>query len=199
MDLLLPGINQRLDGNKHATSDMHTYLKGDLQTVIAQNGQMSMKIIEVTVKNSVSSTFSKLGRCMATLDANMESKNEDIGNESNISEEESSPTNLPSPSLETEDEVHCVPSKFVSVQSMVAHWETYVNEIEKIHSHKWRRHLSKGETKRFTRMKRIGKAFKAEVAKGLDNYAWAHCIPYSFPSMHMLCVSVESIQPTYVG
>ena len=167
MDLLLPGINQRLDGNKHATSDMHTDLKGDLQTVIAQNDQVSMENIEVTVKSSVNSTFEKLEQCMATLDANMESNNEDIGNKSNIFEEKSSPTNLPSPSLETEDEVYYVPSKFVSAQLMVAHWEKYVNKMKKVHSHKWRSHLSKGETKRFTRMKRVVKVFKAEVEKGL--------------------------------
>ena len=94
---------------------MHTYLKDDLQTMIVQNGQMSMEHIEVTVKNSVNFTFSKFERCMATLDANMESNKEDIGNEINISEEESSPTNLPSRSLETKDEVYYVPSKFVSV------------------------------------------------------------------------------------
>ena len=30
LDIVLPGVNQRLDDNKHATSDMHKDLKGNL-------------------------------------------------------------------------------------------------------------------------------------------------------------------------
>ena len=43
-----------------------------------------------------------------------------------------------------------------------------MNELEKSNKYKWRIHLSIGERKRFTRMKRVGMAFKAELEKGLD-------------------------------
>ena len=169
LDIVLPGVNQRLDDNKHATSNMHKDLKGDLQTVIAHNIEVSMNKIEDTVKNTVNSTFAKLGRCMATLDS--KGDDEDMEDNLNTAEEEPSPSppSQPSPSIATpmRDGLYSVPSKFISVQSMVVHWETYAKEMEKANGHKWRHHLTKSDTKRFTRMKRIVTAFKKEVTKGL--------------------------------
>ena len=79
-------------------------------------------------------------------------------------------SNPPSPSLnvETGDVLYSVPSKFISVIPILAHWDTHVEELEKVNSFKWRIHLNTGERKRFTRMKRVGMAFKAELEKGLD-------------------------------
>ena len=166
LDTLLPGVNQRLDNNANATSDMHVDLKSDLKTVIAQNEDMSMDKIEDTVMNSVNSVFGKLGRCMAGFDDVEKSDEEYLQQE--IQQTRNPPSPSPYTNVQTGDVPYSVPSKFVSVVSILAHWDTDVEELERANSYKWRIHLTKGERKRFTRMKRVVMGFKAEVKKGLD-------------------------------
>ena len=47
---------------------MYTYLNIDLNTVIAQNEEISLGKLEDTVMNSVSFVFGKLGRCMVNFE-----------------------------------------------------------------------------------------------------------------------------------
>ena len=61
------------------------------------------------------------------------------------------------------DVLYSVPSKFISVISILVHWDTPVEELEKANNFKWTINLNTCERKGFTRMKRVVMGFKAEL------------------------------------
>ena len=120
LDTLLPGVNQRLDNNANATSDMHIDIKSDLKTVIAQNEDMSMDKIEDTVMNSVNSVFGKLGRCMAGFDDVEKSDEEYLQQE--IQQTRNPPSPSPYTNVQTGDVPYSVPSSRAVASNFISLW-----------------------------------------------------------------------------
>ena len=124
------------------------------------------------VKSTINSAFAKVGKCMTSLDedtggfiADNAIEASDSANENSLTVRDDGIT-----AHVLEDEQYMVPAKFDSVEEILIHWESKVENLETRNGIKWRKHLIQAERKRFTRVKRIVMCFKKEIEKGTPSY-----------------------------
>ena len=66
-------------------------------------------------------------------------------------------------SLVVSDKKYDIPPRFNTVKSMLSHWSTDVGIKDISNDMKWRQHLTKADTKRFCRVRRVVTAFTDQV------------------------------------
>ena len=178
IDRILPGVNEKLMIGINATKNCHTEMKENnlttkesLQQIMEQNSTLS-STVGSAVKSTINSAFAKVGKCMTSLDEDtvgiiadnaIEASETANGNRLTVRDDRINTHVL-------EDEQYRVPTKFDSVEEILIHWESKVENLETRNGVKWRKHLSEAERKRFTRVKRIVTCFKEEIEKGTPSY-----------------------------
>ena len=178
IDRILPGVNEKLMMGINATKNCHTEIKENnlatkesLLQLMEQNSTLR-STVGSAVKSTIISAFSKVGKCMTSLDedtagfiADNAIEASDNANENRLTVRDDRIT-----AQVLEDEQYRVPTKFDSVEKILLHWESKVGNLETRNGVKWRKHLSQAERKRFTRVKRIVMCFKKEIDKGTPSY-----------------------------
>ena len=180
IDLLLPGIIQHVNSIKESQTNMHCDLKEDIQKIISHKREdVTTQKIKTTVKQSLTSTLAKLGRCMAILEGGdrieMGKIMEDIEVKGASCDEQSyTPTSTADNKIG--DEFYTVPKTFPNVESIMLHWYKYADVNEKRNGSKWRFCLNSTKRKIFTRFKRIMQGWNNQ----LEEYIYQEIISEIF-------------------
>ena len=70
----------------------------------------------------------------------------------------------------SKNEQYRVQTVFDSVESIIEHWDNFLDDLDNKNSSKWRVHLSDAERKRFTRLKRIISSFKKQIISDISQF-----------------------------
>ena len=140
INLLLLGIIQHVSSIKESQINMHCDLKVDIQKITSNKEDVTMEMIETTVKQSVSSTLVKLGQCMATFEVDdcmeMAKFMEEIEVEGTSAYDGQYITTTSTSDNEIGDKVYTVPKTFPGVELIMVDWYKYAVVNKKRNSSK---------------------------------------------------------------
>lgn len=165
VERILPGMLRRMDDQVQATKDMHDEMNTNFDNT-------NIDKLEDRMNRVVRKSFGKFATHIGNyqdIDSDNESQlgSQDILQQHNHGTNENIVTPLDDQAVDDPSTlpVYEIP-RFLTVESMMNHWDFIVEPCLRKHKSNWRKHLTSADTKKFSRMKKVVSTCKKRIQNG---------------------------------
>ena len=166
IERLLPGVLGRMSEQVQATKDMHDQINNHFDT-------SNIKVIENSMNKLVNKSLGRFATHIGNFqdfdsDNDSQLPSEKILQIKNIVKNKMiiKPVDDQAGDVQSTLPVYEIPLSFITVDSMMDHWDCTVEKHLRKHKSNWRKHLTHANKRKFSRMKKVVEACKKRKRDG---------------------------------
>ena len=166
VERLLPGVLGRMDQQVQATKEMHVQMSTHFK-------KHNIDALENSMKRVVKKSFGKFAEHIGNFEDSDSDNDPQLDDPQLVSQEVLQDNN----EVTTESSVKAIddhstialyeiPTIFENIDCMMDHWDFIIAPLLRKHKSNWRKHLTKADAKKFSRLKKVVLTAKKRIAEG---------------------------------